>query len=211
MAPKTGRKSTCAGDDAHAVSDAAHFSALIDSLEKVANVCPQRGALSGMSVAEPFAYSDNDLNEFTSLTACAVSPALSRRTRTRHSPGKRDGAGNTGYSASDRQHFDRLMSFAPFSDPKGVQASRHVVQSAGTRETVASCGYSAQDMAAFAALIPAGVSDGDDHSPRGAGTRFNQTDTPTRQIRIIDCDKQREADKRRAGQADTTMKIRYFD
>ncbi len=211
MVFKTRRKSTCAGNDDHADPDAAYFSALMDSLEMVAGSCPEHKPPHETSITEPFSYNGNDLDEFASLMTYAVSPALFRRTPARRNPGKRDAAGNIGYTDSDRQHFDQLMLFDSLGSPRTDRAGVNEVRSAGTRETVESFGYSPQDMEAFDTLMPAKVINDDGHSQAEPETRFGNADTPARHIRIIDYDKQREADKKRVSHGNVAMKIRYFD
>ena len=191
----------------HTAPDAAHFSALMDSLGKAASACPRHRPPPAASVAAPLPYSGNDLDGFSSLMADAIGPAP-RRAPAGGDPDKREGAGNTGYSASDRRHFDRLMSFGSYS---ASGAGLHDGRTDGTRETAVSCEYSSQDMETFDTLMPGASMHDNDHARERPKTRFDSAATPIRRIRIIDYDKRKEADKRRADHGNSAMKIRYFD
>ncbi len=211
MAFTTRQKPIDAGDDDRTDDpDAAHFSMLMDALEKVANTRPGRNPSLKVSAAQPVSYNDNDLDEFSRLTTCVASPSLSRHPPTRRHFGQCDAVDRTGYTGSDHQHFDRLMSFRSSDGPGVGQPGRHQIRPIGTQEAVEPFGYSPQDINAFDALMSIETTN-DSENQANLQTRFGKTDTSTRQIRIIDYDKQRKIDKKRGNHGDTTMKIRYFD
>ena len=212
---KTNQKSTLAGtrydDHDHADHDAVHFSTLMDLLDVVAGTVPDPDTLPETTAIDAFTYSENDLDEFARLMAGTGSHASTRRNPAGRNPANRNAAGNTSYTGCDHQHFDQLMSFGSSACPT-AGAGTNDPAPAGLTETIESFGYSPQDLAAFRTLMSVEVAAGDDnHREADTQTLFNNSGKQTRRIRIIDYDKQQEADKRRGNQGNTTMKIRFFD